>query len=92
VTGKAKPADPMPVTLAQAHELMPRLMPAPTAPRAEWVAFRRRSAQIYRQVADIDRGHHHEALYWAELETAVADELAHQAQAGPETDQKGQQR
>jgi hypothetical protein len=68
----------MPVTLAHAHELMPLLMPAPTAPRKEWVAFRRRSAEIYRRVADIDQGHHHEALYWAELETAVANKLQQQ--------------
>jgi hypothetical protein len=53
-------------------------MPAPTAPPKEWLAFRRRSAEIYRRVADIDRGHHHEALYWAELETAVANELQQQ--------------
>jgi hypothetical protein len=65
-------------TLRGAHELMPRLMPTPTAPRREWLAFRRRSAEIYRRVADIDRGHHHEALYWAELETAVANELEQQ--------------
>jgi hypothetical protein len=77
VTGKAKPGA-IPATLRGAHELMPRLMPAPTAPRKEWLAFRRRSAEIYRRVADIDRGHHHEALYWAELETAVANELEQQ--------------
>jgi hypothetical protein len=88
VTGHAKPGA-QPVTLAQAHELMPRLMPAPAAPRKEWLAFRRRSAAIYRQVADLDRGHHHEALYWAELETAAADELAAQLAptTGPDTDQ-----
>jgi hypothetical protein len=81
VTGKAKPGA-IPATLAHAHELMPRLMPAPTAPRREWLAFRRRSAAIYKHVADVDRGHHHEALYWAELETAVANELEQQLATG----------
>jgi hypothetical protein len=80
VTGHAK-RDAMPATLAQAHELIPRLMPKPTAPPSEWLAFRRRSAEIYRRVADVDRGHHHEALYWAELETAVANELALEIEA-----------
>lgn len=81
MTGKAKPGA-IPATLAHAHELMPRLMPAPTAPRREWLAFRRRSAAIYKHVADVDRGHHHEALYWAELETAVANELEQQLATG----------
>jgi hypothetical protein len=40
------------------------------------LVFRRRSAAVYEHVADTDRGHHHEALYWAELESAAADELA----------------
>jgi hypothetical protein len=65
-------------TLRAANEWMPRLMPAPTAPPVEWLAFRRRSAAIYRHVADIDRRHHHEALYWAEREAVVAQELAEQ--------------
>jgi hypothetical protein len=81
VTAKPKPGA-MPATLAHARELMPRLMPAPTAPRREWLAFRRRSAAIYKHVADVDRGHHHEALYWAELETAVANELEQQIDTG----------
>jgi hypothetical protein len=67
-----------PDTLRAAHELIPRLMPDPKAPLTEWVAFRRRSAAIYARVADVDRGHHHEALYWAERELAVAQELAEQ--------------
>jgi hypothetical protein len=90
VTGKARPGA-MPATLAHAHELMPRLMPAPTAPRKEWLAFRRRSAEIYRRVADLDRGHHHEALYWAELEAAAAEELASQIDP-PEAPRTGPQR
>lgn len=78
MTAKPTRVPPTVTTLRGAHELMPRLMPAPTAPRKEWLAFRRRSAAIYKHVADVDRGHHHEALYWAELETAVANELQQQ--------------
>jgi hypothetical protein len=70
-----------PVTLAQGHELIPRVMPAPTAPASEWLTFRRSSAAMYRRLADVDRRHHHEALHWAELETAAAEELADQIAA-----------
>ena len=79
--------DAMPTTLRQAHELMP----ARNAPVGEWLAFRRRSADIYRRVADIDRDHHHEALYWAELETTRAEELAGQMHSASATAPKGQQ-
>lgn len=37
--------------------------------------FYEKSAEIYRHVAEIDRGHHHEALYWAEREAQEAREL-----------------
>jgi hypothetical protein len=45
------------------------------------LAFRRRATQIYRAVADIDRYHHHEAMYWVEHESEAAHELAAQIQA-----------
>ena len=70
-----------PDTLRAAHEFVVKVMPAPTAPLAEWVEFRRRSAAVYARVADVDRGHHHEALYWAERELKVAEELTEQIQA-----------
>jgi hypothetical protein len=70
-----------PNTLWAAHEFVTKVMPAPTAPPAEWLAFRRRSAAVYARVADVDRGHHHEALYWAERELKVAEELMEQIQA-----------
>jgi hypothetical protein len=61
-------------------------MPEPGAPVPEWVAFRRRSAAIYTRVADLDRGHHHEALYWAQLEREEARTLetrfGHPTQSG----------
>ncbi|MGH3929913.1 MAG: AMED_5909 family protein [Pseudonocardiaceae bacterium] len=36
---------------------------------------------MYREIAEIDRGHHHEALYWAEREQKNADEIAAQINA-----------
>ncbi|HEX2289952.1 MAG TPA: AMED_5909 family protein, partial [Pseudonocardiaceae bacterium] len=68
-------------TLRDAHDLIRRLRPASDAPVAEWLAFRRRAAQIYTTVADADRYHHHEALYWVQREREAADELAAQIRA-----------
>ncbi|HEY2765281.1 MAG TPA: AMED_5909 family protein [Pseudonocardiaceae bacterium] len=31
---------------------------------------------LYLEIAEIDRGHHHEALHWAEREQKSADEIA----------------
>jgi hypothetical protein len=70
-----------PTTLRAAHEFVTKVMPAPTAQPAEWLEFRRRSAAVYARVADVDRGHHHEALYWAERELKVAEELVEQIKA-----------
>ncbi|EWC62067.1 hypothetical protein UO65_2581 [Actinokineospora spheciospongiae] len=39
-----------------------------SAPAVERVAFFRESARIYAAVAETDRFHHHEALYWATRE------------------------
>ncbi len=50
-------------------------MPDKGAPVSEWVAFRRANARMYQAVADIDRGHHHEALYWFDRERREVEEL-----------------
>lgn len=62
-------------SLAEAHDVLPRLMPRKGAALAEMRQFHERSAEIYRRVAEIDRGHHHEALYWADREAQKAQEL-----------------
>lgn len=62
-------------TLAQANELLGSQRPRQNAPLAEWLTFYRHSAGIYAEVAEIDRGHHHEALYWASRERTRADEI-----------------
>ncbi|SDG37984.1 hypothetical protein SAMN05216553_107433 [Lentzea fradiae] len=62
-------------SLSEAHEVLPRLIPRKGAELAEVKRFHERSAEIYRRVAEIDRGHHHEALYWADREARRAREL-----------------
>ncbi|GAA3671682.1 AMED_5909 family protein [Lentzea roselyniae] len=66
------------VSLAEAHEVLPRLMPRKGAAVADVKRFHEKSAEVYRRVAEMDRGHHHEALYWAEREAQKARELGGQ--------------
>lgn len=63
-------------TLKDAHDLIGRIRPGSNASLSEVLAFRRRATQIYLAVADIDRYHHHEAMYWVEHEREAAQELA----------------
>lgn len=65
-----------PRTLMEAHTLLTGMRPTTSAGPQTWLTFYRRSAAIYAEIAEIDRGHHHEALYWATRERARADELA----------------
>ncbi|MFS8096780.1 hypothetical protein LFM09_06520 [Lentzea alba] len=62
-------------SLSEAHDVLPRLMPRKGAEVAELRKFYEKSAEVYRRVAEIDRGHHHEALYWAEREAQKARDL-----------------
>lgn len=62
------------VRLSEAHEVLPRLMPD-KSDLAGLRRFHERSAAVYRRVADLDRGHHHEAMYWADREDRLAREL-----------------
>jgi hypothetical protein len=77
VTGKLRNAQlAMPKTLWLAHELLMKMRPARDAPATKWLRYYRQSAAIYAEVAEIDRGHHHEAMYWANRERKRANELA----------------
>ena len=60
----AKPEPPR--TLREAHVALTRIQPRLKAPLAEWLAYYQRAAALYAEIAEIDRGHHHEALYMAE--------------------------
>jgi len=65
-----------PRTLFQAHTALVRIRPKSTASLAAWKAYYERSVALYREIAEIDRGHHHEALYWAEREQQSAEDIA----------------
>jgi hypothetical protein len=64
-----------PQTLVEAHEALARIRPGQQAPLAEWLAYYQRSAALYAEIAEIDRGHHHEGLYWADHERDRAKEI-----------------
>ena len=64
-----------PRTLAEAHEAVAAIRPPQTAPLTEWLAYYQRSAAIYAEVAEIDRGHHPEALAIAEREHQLAKQI-----------------
>ncbi|WP_158264222.1 AMED_5909 family protein [Amycolatopsis sp. CA-126428] len=72
-TVKAKAGPPR--TLKEAHDDSYARMPGRDAPVSAWVAFRRANARMYRAVADLDRGHHHEALYWSDRERREVETL-----------------
>ncbi|MGH3922781.1 MAG: AMED_5909 family protein [Pseudonocardiaceae bacterium] len=59
----------------QAHEELVGIRPERNASLAVWKAFYERSVALYREIAEIDRGHHHEALYWADREQEKLDEI-----------------
>jgi hypothetical protein len=65
----------MPQTLVEAHEALARIRPHRQAPLAQWLAYYQRSAALYAEVAEIDRGHHHESLYWADQQQQRAQEI-----------------
>jgi hypothetical protein len=60
----------------QAHTALVAIRPKSTASLAAWKVYYERSVALYQEIAEIDRGHHHEALYWADREQKSADEIA----------------
>jgi hypothetical protein len=64
-----------PRALTDAHNLLARIRPKSTASLEQWMAYYQRSSALYAEIAEIDRGHHHEALYWAERERESANEI-----------------
>ncbi|WP_328603102.1 hypothetical protein OG943_23755 [Amycolatopsis sp. NBC_00345] len=65
-----------PQTLWAAHEVVSRRRPARDANQAAWLGFHLANARMYEYVSDVDRGHHHEALYWADYERRKADTVS----------------
>lgn len=77
-----KTTEPMtPQTLAEAQVALALIRPRQQAPLGEWLAYYQQSAGWYAEIAEIDRGHHHEALYMAEQERERAKEIAAQIRA-----------
>jgi hypothetical protein len=77
-----KTTDPVtPQTLVEAQVALADIRPRQRAPLGEWLAYYQRSAGWYAEIAEIDRGHHHEALYMAEQERERAKEIAAQIRA-----------
>ncbi|MGH3975670.1 MAG: AMED_5909 family protein [Pseudonocardiaceae bacterium] len=82
-TENAKSPEPAPArTLVEVHEALARIRPRLAAPREEWLAYYQRSAAWFTEIAEIDRGHHHEALSLAELERQRMEEVAAEIRAG----------
>jgi hypothetical protein len=55
-------------TLSEAHDVLSKLMPNPKAAPAVLKDYYLRSAAVYARIAETDRSHHHEAMYWANRE------------------------
>jgi hypothetical protein len=81
-TGKEKATDGKevqvepPRTLWEAHQVLQKARPRSGASKGAWLAFYERSAALYAEIAEVDRGHHHEALYWHRREKQKAEEVA----------------
>jgi len=61
-----------PQTLADAQHVVASGRPRQKAPLSEWLAYHQRAAAYYAEVAEIDRGHHHEALAMADEQRQFA--------------------
>ncbi|NGY61632.1 hypothetical protein G7043_22135 [Lentzea sp. NEAU-D13] len=62
-------------TLMEAHDVVGGLMPAPNSAPKVMRDFYVRSAAVYARIAEVDRAHHHEALYWATREREKAEAI-----------------
>ena len=69
-----------PKTLREAHEDVMERRPPNNANPSVWLAFRLGNTRFYKAIADVDRGHHHEALYWAGYEERQAGEISAELQ------------
>jgi hypothetical protein len=65
-------------TLWEAHQALSKLRPSKDAASSTWLTYYQRSAAVYAEVSEIDRGHHHEARYWSARERSKADDIARQ--------------
>lgn len=76
MSSKRKAAE-QPKTLADAHEMLWRERPKRDADPLEWVAFHRRSAEVYSRTAKVDLRHRYEATQCAGIEIRRARDIEH---------------
>jgi len=69
-----------PRTLRAAHEVASNRRPDAEANPVVWLAFHRANARMYQTISDVDRWHHHEALYWADYERRKVAEVTAEIQ------------
>jgi hypothetical protein len=77
----------MPRTLVEAHEALARIRPGRQAPPTEWLTYYQRSTALYAEIAEIDRGYHHESLHWADHERECLNKI--KAQITTSEEQRG---
>lgn len=65
-----------PQSLREAQEWIDAHRPARDAPLRDWRDHFRASSELYTEIADIDRRHHHEALACARIEREAAEQLS----------------
>ena len=70
-----------PRTLKDAHTVLMRLRPREGEPLEAWLRYHNQSAALYTEIAEIDRFHHHEAMYWVQREQELAKVIAAQISA-----------
>lgn len=85
--GASKQSEPR--TLADAHDAAASIRPAQKASLQEWLAYHQWSAALYAEVAEIDRGHHHEALAIAERERQSAEQIKARISSQRSTGEEG---
>ncbi|WP_367132638.1 AMED_5909 family protein [Saccharothrix sp. HUAS TT1] len=69
-------------TLRQAHDTLVKVLPSPEAAQVQWLDFHRRSSEVYRRIAEVDRGRRREARFLAELHREKAEKVAHALASG----------
>lgn len=76
----ATPGRNEPQTLKDAHAVAAASRPLLGANLSVWLKWHQANARMYREVSDVDRGHHHELRYWVGYEERKAEEVAAEIQ------------
>ena len=74
-----------PQTLGQAHSDVLRRRPPLESTLVVQRHFHQENKRLYEGLADIDRAHHHEILYWVDYERRKVEALTEQIRKGQTT-------